>query len=69
MKEVLIPIIVGVVALALGILVGFVIRKKIGESKIGSAEAEAKMKAKVKEKSRRKMASVAGKVFDEKDLI
>ena len=42
MKEVIIPIVVGVVALALGILVGFMIRKKIGEAKIGSAEAEAK---------------------------
>ena len=42
MKEVIIPIVVGVVALALGVLVGFMIRKKIGEAKIGSAEAEAK---------------------------
>lgn len=40
--EVLIPILVGVVALAVGALGGFVVRKKIGESKIGSAEAEAK---------------------------
>ena len=40
--EIIIPIIVGVAALAVGILVGFVIRKKIGEAKIGSAEAEAK---------------------------
>ncbi len=40
--EVLIPILVGVVALAAGAFIGFVIRKKIGESKIGSAEAEAK---------------------------
>lgn len=40
--EVLIPILVGVVALALGTLLGFIIRKKIGESKIGSAEEEAK---------------------------
>ena len=42
MKEIVIPIIVGVAALAIGILVGFLIRKKIGEAKIGSAEAEAK---------------------------
>ena len=40
--DVLIPIIVGVAALVVGILVGFLIRKKIGEAKIGSAEAEAK---------------------------
>ncbi len=32
----------GVAALALGLFIGFTIRKKIGESKIGSAEAEAK---------------------------
>ena len=42
MEKVLITIVVGVVALAIGILVGFLIRKKIGEAKIGSAEAEAK---------------------------
>ena len=42
MEKILIPIIVGVVALVLGILVGFLIRKKIGEAKIGSAEVEAK---------------------------
>ena len=40
--EYVIPIVVGVVTLAVGILVGFLIRKKIGEAKIGSAEAEAK---------------------------
>ncbi len=42
MNEILIPIIVGVAALALGVLIGFLIRKKIGEAKIGSAEVEAK---------------------------
>ncbi len=42
MEKVLIPVIVGIVALVIGILVGFLIRKKIGEAKIGSAEAEAK---------------------------
>jgi len=41
MEKILIPIIVGVAALVVGILVGFLIRKKIGEAKIGSAEAEA----------------------------
>jgi len=40
--EILIPIVVGVAALAVGVLVGFLIRKKIGEAKIGSAEQEAK---------------------------
>ena len=40
--EFVIPIIVGVVALAVGVLIGFLIRKRIGEAKIGSAEAEAK---------------------------
>ena len=42
MNEILIPIAVGVLALAVGVLVGFLIRKKIGEAKIGSAEVEAK---------------------------
>ncbi len=42
MEQILIPIVVGVVALAVGILVGFLCRKKIGEAKIGSAETEAK---------------------------
>ncbi len=40
--EIIIPIIVGVVALAVGIFVGILLRKKVGESKIGSAELEAK---------------------------
>ena len=40
--EYVIPIIVGVAALAVGVLIGFLIRKKIGEAKIGSAEEEAK---------------------------
>ena len=31
-----------VVGVALGFFVGFLIRKKVGEAKIGSAEAEAK---------------------------
>ena len=42
MEKILIPIIVGVASLAIGCLIGFLIRKKIGEAKIGSAEAEAK---------------------------
>ena len=42
MEKFLIPIIVGVASLAIGALIGFLIRKKIGEAKIGSAEAEAK---------------------------
>ena len=40
--EYLIPILVGVAALAVGILAGILFRKKIGEAKIGSAEEEAK---------------------------
>ncbi len=42
MVELWIAIVIGVAALAIGLLVGFLIRKKIGESKIGSAEIEAK---------------------------
>ena len=42
MEKILIPIIVGVASLAIGCLIGFLIRKKIGEAKIGSAESEAK---------------------------
>ena len=42
MKEYVIPIIVGAVALAVGVFVGFLLRKWIGEAKIGSAEVEAK---------------------------
>jgi ribonuclease Y len=37
----IIPTVVGVLALALGMLLGVVMRKKIAESKIGSAEEEA----------------------------
>ena len=42
MVQAWIAVVIGVVALALGAFVGFLIRKKIGESKIGSAEEEAK---------------------------
>ena len=37
-----IAIVIGVATLAIGLLVGVIMRKKIGEAKIGSAEAEAK---------------------------
>ena len=37
----IIPTIVGVLALAIGMLLGVFMRKKIAESKIGSAEEEA----------------------------
>ena len=40
--EVVVGIIAGVAGVAIGFLVGFLIRKKVAESKIGSAEAEAK---------------------------
>jgi len=40
--EIIIPIVVGIASLAIGMLVGFLVRKKIGEAKIGSAEEEAK---------------------------
>ena len=42
MVQAWIAVVIGVVALAIGSFVGYIIRKKIGESKIGSAEAEAK---------------------------
>jgi len=42
MEKIVIPVIAAVVAMAIGILIGFLIRKKIGEAKIGSAEIEAK---------------------------
>ena len=37
-----IAIVIGAAALAIGLLIGVIVRKKIGEAKIGSAEAEAK---------------------------
>ncbi len=40
--QIWIAIVIGVGALAIGFLVGAILRKKIGEAKIGSAEAEAK---------------------------
>ena len=42
MKEFLIPAVCAVVFLLVGILIGNLLRKKIAEAKIGSAEAEAK---------------------------
>ena len=39
---VIIPIIIGVVALAIGILVGYILRKSIGEKTIGNAETKAR---------------------------
>ncbi len=39
--DILIPVIVGIVMLALGVLIGYVARKKTAESKISSAEAHA----------------------------
>jgi ribonuclease Y len=45
-KESMPPVVIGIIAavagVAVGFFVGFLIRKKIGEAKIGSAEAEAK---------------------------
>lgn len=41
MKDILIPVLVGIVALVVGILIGYIMRKKTAEKKIGSAEAEA----------------------------
>jgi len=41
LTDVMIPLIVGILMLVVGFFVGSIIRKKIGEAKIGSAEAEA----------------------------
>ncbi|MBR6806856.1 MAG: ribonuclease Y [Clostridia bacterium] len=38
----IIPVIVGVAALAIGLLIGYIIRKRTAEAEIGSAEAQAK---------------------------
>lgn len=42
MKEIIVPIIAAAAALVIGILIGFIIRKKIAEAAIKSAETEAK---------------------------
>ena len=39
--EIIIGVVAAIVGIALGVLIGFTIRKKVGEAKIGSAEAEA----------------------------
>ena len=55
---------VGVVALALGLLIGYVMRKSIGEAKIGSAEAEAQRiltEAKTDAESAKKVALLEAK--------
>lgn len=41
MKDIIIPLIVGIVALVVGALIGYVLRKKTAEKKIESAEKEA----------------------------
>ena len=40
--EILIPVIAAIVALVIGILIGYFMRKKTAEAKINSAEAHAK---------------------------
>ena len=42
MANIIIPIVVGLVALALGLLVGYILRKTVGEKTIGNAEQKAK---------------------------
>ncbi|MEG0662662.1 MAG: Rnase Y domain-containing protein, partial [Anaerovoracaceae bacterium] len=42
MTDIVLAIIVGIVALLIGILVGYIIRKNLGEKAIGSAETKAK---------------------------
>lgn len=42
MANIVIPIIVGIITLLLGILVGYIIRKTVGEKAIGSAEQKAR---------------------------
>ena len=51
---ILVSLICAVVGIALGFLVGFLVRKKIGEAKIGSAEAEA---AKILDEARKNAES------------
>ena len=38
MANIVIPIVVGIITLLLGILIGYIIRKTVGEKAIGSAE-------------------------------
>ena len=42
MTEIVIAVVVGLVALVIGILVGYIRRKSIGEKTIGNAEQKAK---------------------------
>ena len=42
MTEIVIAVVVGLVALVIGILVGYILRKSIGEKTIGNAEQKAK---------------------------
>lgn len=42
MANIVIPIVVGIITLLLGILIGYIIRKTVGEKAIGSAEQKAK---------------------------
>ncbi|WP_130863467.1 ribonuclease Y [Bacilliculturomica massiliensis] len=41
-ENIIIPVIIGIVALALGLLVGYILRKNLAEKTIGSAEQKAK---------------------------
>ena len=42
MASIIIPVVVGLVALLIGLLVGYILRKSIGEKTIGNAETKAK---------------------------
>ena len=42
MTHIIIPVVVGLAALLIGLLVGYILRKSIGEKTIGNAETKAK---------------------------
>ena len=42
MAHIIIPVVVGLAALLIGLLVGYILRKSIGEKTIGNAETKAK---------------------------
>ena len=42
MASIIIPVVVGLVALLIGLLVGYILRKSIGEKTIGNAETKAR---------------------------
>ena len=42
MADIIIPVIIGLVMLILGLLVGYILRKNVGEKTIGNAEQKAK---------------------------